>query len=83
LSGVAFYDDQVARRYDGLICARKYLDAQHPQELIRIRPERSPQQPLNPGPTVYTFTEFPNILLDEDGEFLLDENNTPIFVEGT
>jgi hypothetical protein len=50
VSGKACYDDEVVRRYDGLIVARENNDPQHPQELIRTRPERPPQPPLNPDP---------------------------------
>lgn len=47
-SGRAFYDNEVVRQYDGLIVGREYADPQHPQELIRIRPERAVKMPLNP-----------------------------------
>ena len=81
MSGQAFYSSEVARRYDGLIVAKKYLDPRHPQELARTRPERPAQQPLSAEPADQ-FVAFTNLLLDEENnDFLMDEFNAPLYVE--
>lgn len=80
-TGFEMYDDEVIRQWDGLVVGRKYADYQHPQELRRSRPERSPPPPLNPEPPD-TFVQFANLLLDEENnDFLMDEFNAPIYVE--
>lgn len=89
-TGKAKYDDEVVRQYDGLIVARGEADPQHPQELIRMRPERPARQPLNPPAATDTFVNYSNrvlmestsevtldFVLTETGGFVLLEDNTP------
>lgn len=80
LSGQCFYDDEVGRRYDGLIVAKKYMDPRHPQELRRTRPERPAQPPLSPEPPDQFVGGIYSVLLESVSEsefsFLMMEDGS-------
>ena len=85
VSGQAFYDDEVIRRYDGAIVARKYNDPQHPQELARVRPERPARPPLSPEPPDRFVSGTDSLLLESVSElevsFLTEENGSYLALE--
>lgn len=86
VSGQAFYSSDCVRRYDGAIVARRYNDNQHPQELIRVRPERPVRPPLNSAPPdVFVSGSSGEALLEESPEsefwFELDESGTLTLLE--
>lgn len=70
-SGRVCWDDEVRREWDGTIVHEKYWEARHPQDLVRSRPDQKPVPIPRPEPPD-EFVQFPHIITDAEGEFILD-----------
>ena len=86
ISGERVWDDDVKRQWDGAITRKKSWSPQHPQERIRVRPERGAVFPTRPVPDpVYLSTVFDYIILENspDDEFwlIVNESDTLIALE--
>ena len=85
-SGEEVWDDEVRRQWNGLLVRKQSWDPQHPQERIRVRPERGAVFPTRPVPDpVYLSTVFDYIILENspDDEFwlIVNESDTLIALE--
>ena len=85
-TGEEVWDDEVRRQWNGLLVRKQSWDPQHPQERIRVRPERGAVFPTRPVPDpVYLSTVFDYIILENspDDEFwlIVNESDTLIALE--
>lgn len=68
--GFEYFNDELQKRWDGLMVCRKDYETRHPQEFMRGRPERTipwsrPEQPDTIIDVPYTYTPDP----PPDGNF--------------
>ena len=85
-TGEEVWDDEVRRQWNGLLVRKQSWDPQHPQERIRVRPERGAVFPTRPVPDpVYLSAVFDYIILENspDDEFwlIVNESDTLIALE--
>lgn len=70
-SGRVCWDDEVRKEWDGTIVYEKYYEARNPQDFVRSRPDQKPVPIPRPEPAD-EFVQFPHIIQDHEGEFVLD-----------
>ena len=79
MCGFAYKLSQLRKRWDGLLVCHKDWELQHPQSLIRIRPERPRRVEGRPEPGDLFMAESQFLLL-ETGDYLLLEDGTRIIL---
>ena len=77
--GFKYKLSSLRKRWDGLLVCRKDWEPQHPQSLIRLRPERPRRVESSPESPDVFIIDTAYVLL-ETGDFLLLEDGTRIYL---
>jgi len=79
MCGFKYKLSSLRKRWDGLLVCNKDWELQHPQSLIKIRPERISRIEMRPESTDVFVSDTAYLQL-EDGEYILLEDGTRIYL---